>query len=159
MKKVLLMCFMLFITFILVGCQEPIKKYEDEYFIYNKKEYMNDDQIFLSGLTEKGKEQEILYIPSSFNGNKVILSNIAIISNLLQITSDSLKKVYMDAGLTSFGNFCVVNNDIKIMIVSTVLWIFVNGSCFLLLNLQLAAYSKTVSKISTSILLLMCANS
>lgn len=120
MKKILVSMFLLVFGLCLVGCtDEPIKTYEDEYFIYNKKEYMNDDKIFLSGLTEKGKEQEILYIPSSFNGNKVILSNIAIISNLLQITSDSLKKVYMDAGLTSFGNFRVVNNDIKIMIVST----------------------------------------
>ncbi len=137
MKKVLLMCFMLFIAFILVGCQEPIKKYEDEYFIYTKQEYMNDDKIYLDGLTEKGKEQEILYIPSSFNGNKVILSNLAIISNLLQITSDNLKKVYMDVGLTSFGNFYVVNNDIKIMIVSTDIdslpkqgTIYVSSKCF-----------------------------
>ena len=35
MKKILVSVFLLVFGLCLVGCQEPIKKYEDEYFIYN----------------------------------------------------------------------------------------------------------------------------
>ncbi|MBR3571181.1 MAG: InlB B-repeat-containing protein [Mycoplasmataceae bacterium] len=120
MKKIFLSLFLLIFSLCLVGCRdETVKTYYDEYFTYSKKEYLNDGTIYLTGLTEMGKEQEVLYIPSEYKGNKVKLSNNSIISNLLIIESDKLKKIYIDEGITECGNLSVVNNSVEIIILSS----------------------------------------
>ena len=119
MKKILVSMFLLVFGLCLVGCtDEPIKTYEDEYFTYSKNEYLNDGLIYLTGLTEKGKEQEVLFIPSEYEGNKVILKANSLITTLVNFDSEKLKKVYISDGVTNCGNLNVVNGFIKIIILS-----------------------------------------
>ncbi len=120
MKKILINVFLVMLCLCLVGCNdELVKKYHDEYFIYSKREYLNDGTIYLTGLTEKGKDQEVLYIPSEYNGNKVKLSANSIISNMFIIESDKLKKIYIHQEIKECGNLNVVNNSIKVIILSS----------------------------------------
>ena len=119
MKKILVSMFLLVLGLCLVGCtDEPKKTYEDEYFTYSKNEYLNDDLIYLTGLTEYGKEQEVLFIPSEYNGNKVILKSNSLITTLVNLDSEKLKKVYISEGVTNCGNLNVVNGYIEIIILS-----------------------------------------
>ena len=119
MKKILVSMFLLVFTICLAGCtEEPKKTYEDEYFTYSKNEYLNDELIYLTGLTEKGKEQEVLFIPSEYDGNKVILKANSLITALVNFDSEKLKKVYISEGMTGCGNLNVVNGYIEIIILS-----------------------------------------
>lgn len=119
MKKILVSMFLLVFCLCLVGCsEEPKKSYEDEYFTYSKNEYLNDDLIYLTGLTEKGKEQEVLFIPSEYNGNKVIIKSNSLITTLVSFDSEKLKKIYISEGITGCGNLNVVNGYIEIIILS-----------------------------------------
>ena len=119
MKKILVSMFLLVFCLSLVGCsEEPKKSYEDEYFTYSKNEYLNDDLIYLTGLTEKGKEQEVLFIPSEYNGNKVIIKSNSLITTLVSFDSEKLKKIYISEGMTGCGNLNVVNGYIEIIILS-----------------------------------------
>ena len=119
MNKILVSMFLLVFGLCLVGCsEEPKKSYEDEYFTYSKNEYLNDDLIYLTGLTEKGKEQEVLFIPSEYNGNKVIIKSNSLITTLVSFDSEKLKKIYISEGITGCGNLNVVNGYIEIIILS-----------------------------------------
>lgn len=119
MKKVLVSIFLLVFGLCLAGCtEEPKKTYEDEYFTYSKNEYLNDELIYLTGLTEKGKEQEVLFIPSEYDGNKVILKANSLITTLVNFDSEKLKKVYISDCVTNCRNLNVVNGYIKIIILS-----------------------------------------
>ena len=69
-------------------------------------------------LTEKGKEQEVLFIPSEYDGNKVILKANSLITALVNFDSEKLKKVYISEGMTGCGNLNVVNGYIEIIILS-----------------------------------------
>ena len=101
MNKILVSMFLLVFGLCLVGCsEEPKKSYEDEYFTYSKNEYLNDDLIYLTGLTEKGKEQEVLFIPSEYNGNKVIIKRNSLITTLVSFDSEKSKKIYISEGIT-----------------------------------------------------------
>ena len=119
MKKILVSMFLLVFVVCLVGCsEEPKNIYEDEYFTYSKNEYLNDNLIYLTGLTEKGKEQEVLLIPSEYNGNKVIIKSNSLITTLVSFDSEKLKKIYISEGITGCGNLNVVNGYIEIIILS-----------------------------------------
>lgn len=119
MKKILISMLLLVFCFCLVGCsEEPKKSYEDEYFTYSKNEYLNDDLIYLTGLTEKGKEQEVLFIPSEYNGNKVIIKRNSLITTLVSFDSEKLKKIYISEVITGCGNLNVVNGYTEIIILS-----------------------------------------
>lgn len=119
MKKKLISIFLLVFGLCLVGCADESKKtYEDEYFTYSKNEYLNDDLIYLTGLTEKGKEHEVLFIPSEYNGNKVIIKSNSLVTTLVSFDSEKLKKIYISEGITGCGNLNVVNGYIEIIILS-----------------------------------------
>ena len=103
MKKILVTIFlMLFIT-CLGGCQNPESVlYEDEYFVYRYHVYnydksIMDDCMHLEGLTEKGNEQEILIIPSQFNGKKVKLGTgyTSPAETDFKIRNNNIKKIYV----------------------------------------------------------------
>ncbi len=119
MKKTLINIFLLVFCLCLVGCtDEPVKTYQDEYFTYSKNEYLNDDLIYLTGLTEKGKEQEVLFIPSEYNGNRIILKSNSLITTLVSIDSEKLKKIYISEVITGCGNLNFVNGYIEIITLS-----------------------------------------
>ena len=116
MKKVLSIMFLLIFTMCLGGCNyEPIKYYEDEYFTYVDRVYAEEEWIYLTGFTKRGLEQEILIIPSEFNGKKVIIGTTYIVGSLVIFSSEHLKKIYLEEELTSYGSLAPYNYDTKII--------------------------------------------
>jgi len=103
MKKILVTIFLMFFIACLCGCQNPESVlYEDEYFVYRYHVYnydksIMDDCMHLEGLTEKGNEQEILIIPSQFNGKKVKLGTgyTSPAETHFKISNNNIKKIYV----------------------------------------------------------------
>ena len=116
MKKVLSIMFLLIFTMCLGGCNyEPIKYYEDEYFKYMDRVYAEEEWIYLTGFTEKGLEQEILIIPSKFNGKKVRIGGVPYLTSPMSFSSEHLKKIYLEEELTNYGFLAPYNYDMKII--------------------------------------------
>ena len=103
LKKILVTIFLMFFITCLGGCRSPESVlYEDEYFVYryhvySYQESIMDDCMHLDGLTEKGNEQEILIIPSHFNGKKVKLGTgyTSPAETDFKISNNNIKKIYV----------------------------------------------------------------
>ena len=102
MKKILNIMFLLTFCLCLGGCsREQRLTYEDEYFLYsytiNSYDENDDKYIYLIGLTEKGKDQEILIIPSNVKGREVFIKTSRGLwgNDTTYFESVNLKRIYV----------------------------------------------------------------
>ena len=96
-KKIIsiLICLITIIScFSLNGCLRS-DKYEDYFFLYEK----NNDFAVIVGLTELGKEQEVLVVPKQIEG--------------LQIKRIGKSKSWFGYDLIASGNFFSLNSSSK----------------------------------------------
>lgn len=67
-------------------------QYQDEEFRFSRKGWMNEDWIYLDGLTSIGETKKTLIIPDEYEGYKVIIRRNAIMAHFVNIKNDVLKK-------------------------------------------------------------------
>lgn len=96
--------------------------YNDDYFIYR---VIENNEIYIMGLTDKGKEQEFLIIPEQINGIKVVKigctnqPQITAISekygnkDYAQIQSGNLKKIFFMSDVVVIKNSWGVGDGIQ----------------------------------------------
>ena len=143
MKKVLSIMFLLIFTMCLGGCNyEPIKYYEDEYFTYVDRVYAEEEWIYLTGFTKRGLEQEILIIPSEFNGKKVIVGTAPNLGKPIFFSSNSLKKIFVEEGVINCSDLTPSLFSLKIIHLSgNINGYSSHGDVYIYMNVE--SYKKT----------------
>ena len=96
--SIIILITVIFSTVSLVGCGDRnIVDFEDEYFQYYTIDSFDFKAVGISGLTEEGKKQEILVIPSIINGYYVIRigRDFSPLYDVEGIKSNVLKKIFI----------------------------------------------------------------
>ncbi len=117
MKRKVIAILILIILFMFGGCGVRDNTHTTELY----KIYVFKDTATILELTEKGKEQEVLIIPSEFKGNPVKqIGKVLYFGSRAKFESEKLKKLYIPATVDSIDDrafiFC---NNLKELIVNT----------------------------------------
>jgi len=126
MKKIISLILTLIMLFGVMaftsGC--GYKPHSSGYFIYQRndnKEYADRDKVYISGLTEEGKQQKILIIPEYIDGYKVVGLNdhSHYPTHITTFDSDILEKVYVVADIVDINTpfFAYCSNLKKVLII------------------------------------------
>ncbi len=118
-KKFILVLLCILGTFMINGCFEPIK---DGYFMYYKRKFKNEDVYLIGLLTEEGRNQPVLVVPTTFKGKKTTLGvgfwgprGGSISSKNLKLFIPQELECYVD---TVYFEFLLKNKQNKLIILS-----------------------------------------
>ena len=117
MKRKVIAVLILIILFIFGGCGVRDNTHTTEFY----KIYVHKNTATILELTDKGKEQEVLIIPSEFKGNPVKkIGMVLYYGSSARFKSEKLKKIYIPetVNLINHGSFIFCNN-LKELVVSS----------------------------------------
>ena len=101
MKRKVVVVLILIVLFIFGGCGIRDNTHTTEFY----KIYVFENTATVLELTDKGKEQEALIIPSEFNGSPVTELGMAFIARKAKFQSENLKKVYIPQTVVNIKSF------------------------------------------------------